>query len=526
LSYIVLEAGEVVLSAQVQLEPEYDVVVVGGGLGGLSSAAYLARAGRSVLVCEQHARPGGYCTAYPSPSGRFRVEQTLQYLMLCGEGEWLDVALRELGVRDQIGFKPLDTFLRVIGPDYDVMLTFDRDQVEAELVCQFPTEAQAIRRLLQEAGTMGRVRPSAQSFELMSWWEKVRAAVQTLPALPVLGKYRHTTVAEGIQMFRDPRLRAFIFSLVPCPQAGFLATLFLLALYPAWLPRAGGANTLVDAFVAALRKHGGTLACGTQVSKICVQDGRAAEVELADGRRIGAGVVVSNADALMTFKQMVGQEHLPSGFLADLEQRPVAPAIFSVWLGVDLDLRALGHTTGRVIFNPTHEIDALTSTDLEECSLTINMYSLDDPSVAPPGYHTVLIEAPLPYDYLDRWGIEPDGTRGERYQRLKDQVADALIRSAERVLPGLSHHIVEREIATPLTYERYTLNHRGSIHGWLQTPAWMLAQASQRTPVKGLYQAGHWVNLCGMPSVIQSGRNAAALILADHSLSLSGRGPG
>lgn len=137
-----------------KLECQYDIVVIGAGLGGLGCAAYLAQAGKRVLVCEQHDRPGGYCTAYPSPSGKFRVEQSMQYLMLCDDGDWVDTALRDLGVRDLIDFKPLDTFLRIIGPDYDVTLTLDRDHTEAEMIRQFPTEARTIHRLLEDASLM------------------------------------------------------------------------------------------------------------------------------------------------------------------------------------------------------------------------------------------------------------------------------------------------------------------------------------------------------------------------------------
>ena len=118
---------------------------------------------------------------------------------------------------------------------------------------------------------------------------------------------------------------------------------------------------------------------------------------------------------------------------------------------------------------------------------------------------------------MNNWHTE-DSKRGEEYRKLKEQVADQLIASAEKVIPELSEHIVYKDVATPLTYEQYTLNYQGSIMGWLSTPenmAW-ICKWGQRTPIENLYQAGHWTFPGGgIPTVIFSGKTATELILKD-----------
>jgi prolycopene isomerase len=493
----------------------YDAVVIGAGLGGLSTAAFLARKGWRVLVLEQSDRVGGCCAAYPSPSGKFRVERTLQYLMLCEDGGWVDSALRELGVREALDFRPLDPFVRMIGPAYDVTITSDPAQVEDTLALRFPSDAPVVRRVLRDASVFRRFRPPSEPSDLMSTREKAMMLWRMSPAVPVLFRYARLTVREGVAMFRDPSLRALIFSLVPRPNASFLATLYMLSLNRAYLPRYGGAGALVSALLSALLRSGGEVLLGAKAVKILVTRGRASAVRLSDGREFSARVVVSNADARLTFKEMVGLPHVSRGFLEHLETREVSPSAFGVWLGVDLDLRSLGHTVGRVIYNPVDDLLDLDGPDPWKRSLSINMLSLDDPGVAPPGHHTVLAETSLPYDYLDRWGTGPEGERGARYRELKNAVADAVIGSAERALPGLSRHILERDVSTPLTLERYTLNSRGAIHGWLQTPQNILDLGRSRTPVPGLYCVGHWAGPAGMHSVIHSGRNAGRAIIRD-----------
>lgn len=493
----------------------YDAVIIGAGLGGLSTAAFLARQGWRVLVLEQSSRVGGCCAAYPSPSGRFRVERSLQYLMLCEDGGWLDVALRRLGARGALDFVPLHPFMRVIGPGYDVTVGTDPAELEDALARQFPSDAATIRRILRDAAVFRRLGPPSESNDLMSTLDKATMLWRMSPAASVLFRYARLRVRDGVALFRNPSLRALIFSLVPRPNASFLATLYMLSLSPAYLPRRGGAGALVNALLSVLLRSGGEVLLGATAVKILVTGGRASAVRLSDGREFAARVVVSNADARLTFKEMVGLPHVSQGFLDGLLRKEVSPSTFGTWLGVDLDLRSLGHTVGRVIYNPVDDLVDLDGLDPRKRSLSINMFSLDDPGVAPPGHHTVLVETSLPYDYLDYWGTGPGRERGARYLDVKNTVAEAVIGSAERVLPGLSSHILERDIATPLTLERYTLNYRGAIHGWLQTPQNALSLGGSRSPVPGLYCVGHWAGPMGMQSVIHSGQNAADVIIRD-----------
>jgi phytoene dehydrogenase-like protein len=118
------------------------------------------------------------------------------------------------------------------------------------------------------------------------------------------------------------------------------------------------------------------------------------------------------------------------------------------------------------------------------------MHSLRDPSQAPEGMATVQLMTPFPYDYLGYWKRDTDGARGKEYTELKEALADRLIAAAESVMPQLSQHIVCKDIATPLTFERYTLNSEGASHGWFPAPG--AKMRSQKTPIQNLYQAGHW----------------------------------
>ena len=166
--------------------------------------------------------------------------------------------------------------------------------------------------------------------------------------------------------------------------------------------------------------------------------------------------------------------------------------------GLNLGAKGLDGTT--IVYNPSDDPEELFGTDLEKCLVSISMHSLRDPSQAPGSMTTVQLSAMLPYDYTDDW------------EGGKEAMADKLIASAEKVIPGLSEHIVCKHITTPHTLEQDTLNSQGAIMGWHATPGGKMR--SQRTPIKNLYQAGHWTFPGGgVPTVVASGRNAAQLVL-------------
>jgi all-trans-retinol 13,14-reductase len=250
------------------------------------------------------------------------------------------------------------------------------------------------------------------------------------------------------------------------------------------------------------------------VNKIIIDDGKATSVELADGHRIRSDYVVSNADARQTFLKLVGQEYLRPKFISELSESRLTPSAFLVSLGVDMDLGAMGFDGALISYCPNYDLSELFGSDPENCRIGIKMHSLLDPEQAPVGMHTVQLLAALPHDYMGYWRREKDGTRGRQYKELKESVANKLIASVEKIIPGLSEHIVYRDIATPLTFERFTLNSGGAMAGWYPAPVAKIR--SQRTPIKNLFQAGHWTFPGGTVAfAIQSGRNAAQMVLRE-----------
>ena len=314
--------------------------------------------------------------------------------------------------------------------------------------------------------------------------------------------------------FKDPRLMAILGSVLDW-DPGWAATSQMMIGFPGafYYPK-GGAQALADVFAKGVTKHGGELVLKTQVKNIVVEDGKAAGVNLADGTKVRPRYIVSNADGRQTFINLIGEQHLNPKFVRELKETRLTDPVFLVSLGVDMDLKAMGFNGTTIVYNRSDNLNHLWSGDPEKCSLWIMMHSLHDPSQAPDGMATVQIMTPFTYNYTGYWKKEKDGTRGKEYSELKEALADKLITAVEEIIPQLSQHIVCKDIATPLTFERYTLNSEGASHGWFPVPG--AKMRSQKTPIKNLYHAGHWTFPgFGIFSVVLSGRNAAQLVLKD-----------
>jgi len=315
-------------------------------------------------------------------------------------------------------------------------------------------------------------------------------------------------------MFTDPRLKTIFYSVVPLKRISMMGTAWMWndflrkkLCYPK-----GGYQALADAFATAFENSGGTLTLRTRVKRIIMEGGRATGVEIGGGRRIQADRVISNADIMLTFNDMVGREHLPKGYMERLERRKIATSAFYVYLGVDLDASKLNFD--RVTVCPFVEMERLNGHmhDPENCYFWIEIPTRHYPALAPEGKHIVVLAAVAYHDDLASWGLETDSRRGASYQAIKERVAESLVHQAERVIPGLSQHILVKEVATPATIARYTLNRGGASMGWDQTPE-DAVKPGQVTPIRQLHLVGQWTYpQGGVPGVVGSGWILANLI--------------
>jgi phytoene dehydrogenase-like protein len=494
----------------------YDAVIIGAGMGGLSCGTLLAKEGLRVLICEQSAKPGGYCVNFRRNG--FTFAPAVHYLNEFGPDGQMREAFQTLGLPPEIEFCPQDPQRRIITPHFHLTLSTDIDRFEKDLIHLFPKERLSINAYI---GEWKRLVKSIEglplkSLEVISLKERFELLHKVIKA-PQLLRYRGKTGQEVLNSyFQDPLLK-YLLSF----GARKGSSIFTCASPIIWALKGNfyyikdkGVEALPQLFLRYYQAYGGEISYNTLVKKIVIEQGKARGVQIEGGEEIQSRYVISNGDGHATFQHLIGNHFLPDRFVRKLYKKEVSAPIFTLYLGVDLDLKQMGFDGALVHYYPVMSKNPWEEKkgggfDIEKEKIAIRMDSIKNPILAPRGTHTVAIAAFAPYElFIDGANKSP------QYTAIKEEIAQKLIGIAEKVIPGLSSHVMVRDASTPLTYERETLNMHGATMGWYLSAKEFSRIRSQKTPIANLYLAGHWTFPGGgIPMVIISGINAAKLVL-------------
>ncbi len=530
-----------------------DVAIIGAGLGGLMTAARLARAGRKVAVLDAHYVAGGCCTMFGRSlragegfvGGPVTFDIGLHYVGDCGPGGRIPTMLAEVGV--DVEWLPLDPdgFDELIFPDLRFRIPASIELYRDRLVAAFPGEKSGIDRyirLVREVGVLGR--PHAPKGWRMAWEAATRARVAAWNKGATLGAFLDTCT-------RDPRLRAVIAGQngdygLPPGKVSLMLHAGLVAHYlgGAYYPRGGG-QVIADRLAAVIEGAGGTIHLRHPVTGIRVESGRATGVYWRgphDPREqpaavLAADVVVSNADLKRTIGELLPHEAVAPALREQAAGWEMGGAIFLTCLAVKADLKSLGMGATNYWQFDHYDFDALYAEGLARvgtgegpppvrgCYITsATRKDPDSPGHAPAGVETVEVMALVP-GASDVWGVIPGDVATPRYraqeayQRHKSTVEADLVGRLERLFPGSTAAIVHIESATPVTHSRFTGASAGSGYGLAATPSQFLQnRPGARSPIPGLYFAGANTRTGhGVTGALGSGVQAARAIERDRA---------
>jgi phytoene dehydrogenase-like protein len=520
----------------------YDVIIIGGGHNGLVNAAYLARAGRKVLVLERRHVLGGAAVTEEIYAG-FKYS-VCSYVVSLLRPE----IIRELELpRHGLEILPLDgTFTPMPDGDY-LWRVNDHARTRREIARHSKVDAEAYDEYGKAMVEMGRfVKPIlsmtppdpttldprglmdllflGRRFQALSDTDKYnQVQLMTMSAVDFLDQWFETDVLKAT-MAASGIIGTFLG--VRSPGTAYVLLHHYMGeidgAFRSWGLSRGGTGAISESIAGAAREFGAEIRTETAVSKIIVKDDAAVGVVLMNGDYLTANVICSSVDPHLTFLKMVGPEHLPDEFVEDVRRYKFRGSSGKVNLALDAlpDFKALGgagpHLRGAISISPSVDYMERAYDEAKYGHYSSRPYidmvipSLTDPSVAPPGKHVMSCFVQYaPYHLKEgNWDDE------------REAFGDAVINAIAEYAPNIKNIILHRQVLTPLDIERdFGLTEGNIFQGELTleqlfflrpAPGW----AQYRTPVRKLYMCGSATHpgggIMGAP-----GRNAAMKILKE-----------
>ncbi len=487
----------------------YDAIVVGSGIGGLTVAALLARAGRSVLVIERHDRVGGY--AHSFRRGRYIFDSAVHLIGGCEPtafkgGGLIHNLLSELGVLDRCRFQRIDPCFAAVFPGMVATAPSDLDEFITMLSDKYPSSAKGLREFTQECLNI------RDETRWASELDTPFNAIETPHRFPTLIRYRRATLAEVLdEHIESPNLRAVLGTLwpylgLPPSRVSFLyfATMLMSYLSDGAYYCEGTFQKFAEALAAAITESGSEILLRSSVRRIRIEHGSARGVLLENGQRINAPLVISNADATQTVEELVGPEAFPPRYLRRLRRMKPSISAFVVYLAARLPHSEETTCHETFLYSSLNHEDAHHSSLAGNPNwLSVTIPTLADPSLAPDGEQLMILTTLLPYGDANRWRSD------------KAQMLEQLVDRAAKYFIGLKESVVFAEGGSPRTMERYTRNRSGAIYGWELSPSQVgPGRLECLTPIQGLHFAGHWAQPGGgIYGVVSSGIQTAHSVL-------------
>ena len=486
---------------------EKSIIIIGAGIAGLSTGCYGQMNGYRTRIFEMDTKPGGLCTSWKRKG--YTIDGCLHWLVGSGPESPFYHFWEELSAvqgRRVINHKE---FIRIEGKGGKVFIIHaDINRLEQHMKELAPEDKDVIEEFIKGVRTCTHFdMPMEKAPELYSPIDGLKMIFKMFPFLRFMRKWGRISTRDFAKRFKNPFLREVFplaFDLPDFPMIAMLMTLAWLHQKTASYP-VGGSLKFSKTIERRYLDLGGEVSYKSPVAKILVENNNAVGVRLADGTEHHSDIVISAADGHTTIFDMLEGKYINDKIQGYYDQLPLFPPLIHIALGVARSFDELPHLVAGINY-PLDE--PVTIAGQEWKRLGVHIYNFD-PSLAPAGKTVLKVMLNSDYEYWKKLKQDP-----ERYKAEKEQIADKVIALLDRRFPGLAAQVEMCDVATPMTWERYTGNWQGSYEGWLISTKTLRMRMSKTLPgLDSFYMVGQWVEPGGgLPPAAMSGRNVTQII--------------
>lgn len=483
----------------------YDVIVIGGGLGGLECAYILSRSGRSVLLLEQGAQLGGCMQSYCRRGLKF--DTGFHYVGGLAEGQALHRVFRYLGLLDLPWWRLDDCFDRVVigGHSFPFRQGFG-PFVQALAEC-FPGERKALASygaLLERTGAERFRAFSSSATEdassLRLWETGAYSYLKDTFSDPLL-----VEVLAGSSLKMELRRESLPLFTFLHGNAGFVES--------SWRLKGSGA-LIVRALADGIRAFGGETVCGARVQELVERDGRVLQAVCSDGRTYEGKVFVSDVHPALTYGWVRQSDRLKNAFRRRIAALENTSGMCTVSLLLKPGTFAYLNYNLYVYRGPAVWTSASADGVVDRV-----MVSCRVPEDGGHYARQIDLLTPMSWESCRKWAATTAGMRGEDYVRLKERMAAQCLALAEEVLTGLGSCVAEYYVSTPLTYRDYLAAPEGTAYGVrkdFREP--LMTVLPVCTPIPNLLLTGQSLVMHGLEGVTMTALATCAEILGKDEI--------
>ncbi|HEY55350.1 MAG TPA: NAD(P)/FAD-dependent oxidoreductase [Dehalococcoidia bacterium] len=491
---------------------EKSIIIIGGGIAGLSAGCYGQMNGYRTSIFELHDKPGGVCTAWKRKG--YTIDGCIHWLVGTNPANDFYRIWEELGALPGQTIVDHDRFLSVEGKGGKVFTVYaDIDRLEQHMKELAPEDKKVIDAFIKGARACTRTSidmPIGKAPELYGPIEGLKLMFKMMPFLRLMRKWGKTSTLDFSRRFKNPFMRQAFSAGFGGDLADGMPLLFMFMTL-AWLNKKEAGYTIGGSleFSRAIERRylalGGEINYKSAVAKILVENDKAVGVRLADGTEHRGDIVISAADGRTTIFDMLDGKYIDDKIRGYYHQPHLFPPLVYVGLGVKRSFADMPPSVAGINFPLDKPV---TIAGKKHRRMGVHIYNFD-PSLAPKGKTALKVQFNTDYDYWKKLSQDL-----KRYKAEKEQIADQVVAALDQRFPGLAAQVEMRDVATPMTWERVTGNWRGSYEGWFPTIESAMKSMSKILPgLDNFYMTGQWVEPGGgLPTAAMSGRNVTQII--------------
>jgi len=513
------------------MQKEFDVIIIGAGVAGLTSAALLSKAGLKVCVLERHYLIGGYIQGFERKG--FTFDTAIHWLNQCGKNGTVSKLFEHI---DESFPRPqtMEVIKRHLTDKHEFVLTNQPDQLKQDLIEKFPEDKKGIEKFFRHAKKIAQISlkfPDLfRSTETMGAFEKIKFQMKRISiGLPMV-KHVFYSGEDGMnkglsKYFRHPDLKQLF-----ATEPDLLSCLFPIA----WAynndfqnPPIGGSQNIARWLNNQIdTSNGSQVLLSTNVEEIVVENGmfkRVVYTNRAKQYEIYGKYLIAACDVSKLYSNLLPSAKHNDLVLDKLNTSEMYSSSVTIHLALDCTVEELGFGHELIFLSKDgHKRDEYSSGDPHISAISILAPTARDTTLAEKGKGALTFYVPAWMHYENNWRAERNSkgefVRGEAYKQFKEEYADIIINRVEKRLgKNIRKHILFTEIATPITHYRYTHNRDGSMMGTRPGKVNMKNKiAHYRTQHPNVIIGGQWAELGGgIPIATKAAYNASLIVLKD-----------